>query len=71
MADNRLNTISHVLVWIPGTTGFTWCRVLVIHEFEDGKYAVEFKDGSGIGYFPKDEVYSEPDLGMSEQVQGI
>lgn len=66
----KLGSTVYVLCWVPGTQGMTWCPVTVVQEYT-AQYGVEFHDGSGTGYFPKDEVYDQPDLKLSKQVQKL
>lgn len=68
MNTAKLGNVVYVLCWVPGTQGMTWCRTTIVQEWGN-RFALEFEDGSGVGVFPKDEVYDQPDLKVCKQVQ--
>jgi len=59
-----------VLCWLPGTQGMTWCKVWIAQSWK-GRFEVEFADRSGRSVFPVGDVYTQPDLGLSGQVQSV
>lgn len=58
----------YVLCWLYGYHGDVWCKA-TIKEERKGRYLLEMADGTGTAIFPKDEVYGQPDLRLSKQVQ--
>lgn len=65
---SKLGAVVYVLCWLPGTQGMTWCKVTIVHDTGE-LYIVDFADGSGTSAFPCEEVYDQPDLRLSKQVQ--
>lgn len=66
----KFGSVAYVLCYVPGHFGEMWCKVTIVQEWGN-RYAVEFADGSGVGVFPKGDVYDQPDLRMCKRMQEL
>jgi hypothetical protein len=65
----KIGNVVYVLVYfLTQEGGMTWCKATIV-QYWGNRYALDFADGSRIGVFPKNEVYSQPDLKKCSKVQ--
>lgn len=64
------DTVYVLISFLAKDGGMMWCKATIVQDWGN-KYALDFADGSGVGVFPRNEVFSSPNLKKCSKVQNV